>query len=52
MPLLLVIGALTAGGVYYWGKQSATTPDPVQSLTNLLIVGSVVFVGYKIYKRG
>lgn len=51
MPWLLA-GA-TALGVYFFGKSQSegVQPDPIASLTNLVLVGGVVYVGYKLLKK-
>ncbi len=54
MPLIpVLLGLATAGGVYFFGKSQAqvTAPDPVQTVTNLVLVGGVVFVAYQLFKK-
>jgi len=52
MPFWLIPAGLAAAGVYFFGKsEGSSPPDPIASLTNLLIVGGVLYIGYKVVKK-
>ncbi len=54
MPIIpILLGLTTLGGVYFFGKsqQPTATPDPVSTVTNLVLVGGVVFVAYRLFKK-
>lgn len=49
-PVWLIPSAI--GAAIGWGMGGKTSaPDPIASLTNLLIIGTVLFVGLKVLKR-
>lgn len=53
MPIWLLPSALGLAGGWLFGHSSNTQvqPDPINSLSNLIIVGTLAAVGYKIFVK-
>lgn len=51
MPIWLIPSAIGAAIGWGIGGKSSAPADPIASLTNLLIVGAILFIGLKVVKR-